>query len=160
MKGLFVSSSGIAYPEDMEILRAVLNRFCKDHHVSGDGHEAAEIARTIISLFQAGLCDEPRIRAALDGMEDGTLSRPTKRPAKLIDCGRRLDKAVAFLIALGTFAAGDSREAFLRARSHAPVTGFYGFIISPSNGASILSVAAPDPLLNCRLICTSGAAAR
>ncbi len=72
MKRLFVSS-GITYPE---ALKTLFDRICEDHQIKTDGPEALGLARTIVSLFQAGVCDEAGIRAVLDSMEDGTLARP------------------------------------------------------------------------------------
>jgi hypothetical protein len=79
MKGLFISSRGIAYPEDLEVLSAVFDHFCQDHQIKPGSPEATEIARVIISLFEAGLCDEVAIRAILDSMRDGTLGQPAQQ---------------------------------------------------------------------------------
>ncbi|MFC3205840.1 hypothetical protein [Aquamicrobium soli] len=76
MKGLFISSKGIAYPEELEILSSVFNHFCQDHQIKPESTEAAELARVIISLFEAGLCEEAAIREVLDSMKNGTLKRP------------------------------------------------------------------------------------
>jgi hypothetical protein len=88
MKGLFISSRGIAYPEDLEILSAAFDHFCQDHHIEPEGPEGTELARTIMSLFEAGLCDEAAIRSVLDSMKNGTLFRSSQSLAEhLTDLG-------------------------------------------------------------------------
>jgi hypothetical protein len=58
MEAPFVSTSGIAYPDDMELLKRVFDRFCEAHQIIQGGTDAEEIAQAAMSLFQAGVFDE------------------------------------------------------------------------------------------------------
>jgi hypothetical protein len=70
-----ISSTGIAYPEDLEMLSSVFDHFCREHQIKPESSEATELARVIISLFEAGLCEEAAILVILDSMKNGTLTR-------------------------------------------------------------------------------------
>ena len=66
MKGLSVPNSGIAYPGDMQLLKQVFDRICRQHHVEEGSRDAENVARAAMSLFQAGVFDETELIASLE----------------------------------------------------------------------------------------------
>jgi hypothetical protein len=56
----------IAYPEQLTVLTATLNGFCRERGIMPGTPEYEAVAREIMSLFQNGFDTEATIRAMLD----------------------------------------------------------------------------------------------
>lgn len=53
MNGPFKSTTGIAYPSDMTVLKLVFDRVCKDYDIKSGSRDADDVARAAMSLFGA-----------------------------------------------------------------------------------------------------------
>lgn len=72
MQAPFKSTSGIAYPSDMTVLKQVFDRICQENHVASGSRDADDIARAAMSLFGAGVHDETELR---EGLKEFVLRR-------------------------------------------------------------------------------------
>jgi hypothetical protein len=67
MQAPFRSSSGIAYPSDMTVLKQVFDRVCRENDIKCGSRAADDVARALMSLFGAGVHDEIEL---LDSMKE------------------------------------------------------------------------------------------
>ena len=71
MQAPFRSSSGIAYPSDMTVLKQVFDRVCQENDIKCGSRAADDVARALMSLFGAGMHDGTEL---LDSMKEFMLS--------------------------------------------------------------------------------------
>jgi hypothetical protein len=67
MQAPFRSSSGIAYPSDITVLKQVFDRVCQENDIKCGSRAADDVARALMSLFGAGVHDEIEL---LDSMKE------------------------------------------------------------------------------------------
>jgi len=67
MQAPFKSSSGIAYPSDMTVLKQVFDRVCQENDIKCGSRAADDVARALMSLFGAGMHDGTEL---LDSMKE------------------------------------------------------------------------------------------
>ncbi|RWA58534.1 hypothetical protein [Mesorhizobium sp.] len=60
-----VSTSGIAYPDDLALLKRVYDRICQERGIDAGSAEAADLAAQAMALFAAGVFDEDEINRSL-----------------------------------------------------------------------------------------------
>ncbi|RUW67350.1 MULTISPECIES: hypothetical protein [unclassified Mesorhizobium] len=60
-----VSTSGIAYPDDLALLKRVYDRICQERGIGAGSAEAADLAAQAMALFNAGVFDEDEINRSL-----------------------------------------------------------------------------------------------
>jgi len=65
MQERFHSSNGIAYPRDLQLLTEIFDCICKENGFEKGSSDAEDIGRAAMSLFAAGVFDEPEIKASL-----------------------------------------------------------------------------------------------
>lgn len=65
MKGPFHSINGIAYPEEIDLLRRVFDQFCRENGVIPGGPDAEDLSRAAMSLFTAGVVEEAHLVESL-----------------------------------------------------------------------------------------------
>jgi len=63
----FRSTSGIAYPGDMTLLKEIYDRLCKEHDIEQGSRDADDLARAAMSLFGAGVVEEAEL---LDNLKE------------------------------------------------------------------------------------------
>lgn len=56
-------ANGIAYPNDMTVLKQVFDQVCREYCISAE--DADDLARVTMSLFNAGMTDEVKLRESL-----------------------------------------------------------------------------------------------
>lgn len=62
-----VQLRGVIDPDELSLLQKVFDEVCRDGNIDPDGERAADCARRIFALFQAGIRDAQKIRAMLTG---------------------------------------------------------------------------------------------
>ena len=65
MQAPFKSSSGIAYPSDMTVLKQVFDRVCQENSIKCGSRAADDVARALMSLFGAGMHDETELLGSM-----------------------------------------------------------------------------------------------
>lgn len=58
--------SGIAYPDDLKILKEIFDAVCFERGFHCSSPAAADLARATMDLFTQGVVDETEIRESLD----------------------------------------------------------------------------------------------
>jgi hypothetical protein len=85
--------SGIAYPEDMQRLREMFDRFCRENGLVNGSAEAEDLAKAVMSLFAVGVDEET---ALLDSLAEysrrKTRAELTPRPNTSSPAGNRLQR--------------------------------------------------------------------
>lgn len=85
--------SGIAYPEDMQRLREMFDRFCRENGLVNGTAEAEDLAKAVMSLFAAGVDEET---ALLDSLAEysrrKTRAELTPRPNTSSPAGNGLQR--------------------------------------------------------------------
>jgi hypothetical protein len=66
MYGSFHSTSGIAYPDDLKLLKQVFDHVCEVHGLGDNSNEAQSVAQAAMSLFSAGVFEEEQLTARLE----------------------------------------------------------------------------------------------
>lgn len=61
----FHSRNGIAYPKDMEHLRQVFDKFCREHGLTKGSADADDVGRAVMSLYAAGVIEEDALLDSL-----------------------------------------------------------------------------------------------
>ncbi|RWM31670.1 hypothetical protein [Mesorhizobium sp.] len=56
-----VSTSGVAYPDDLVLLKAIYDQVCEERGITRGSPEASELAIEAMRLFSAGIFDEDTI---------------------------------------------------------------------------------------------------
>lgn len=56
-----VSKSGVAYPDDLVLLKRIYDEVCDERGISRGSPEASELAIEAMRLFSAGIFDEDSI---------------------------------------------------------------------------------------------------
>ena len=71
-----VSKSGVAYPDDLVLLKRIYDEVCEERGIVVGSSEASDLAIEAMKLFSAGIFDERTIGRRLRGgaMEDGGFS--------------------------------------------------------------------------------------
>ncbi|RUX51254.1 MAG: hypothetical protein EOS58_24830 [Mesorhizobium sp.] len=62
-----VSTSGVAYPDDLVLLKRIYDRICQERGIGTGSPEAADLAAQAMALFAAGIFDEDEISRSLSG---------------------------------------------------------------------------------------------
>ncbi|MBZ9989331.1 hypothetical protein LB572_19705 [Mesorhizobium sp. BH1-1-5] len=62
-----VSKSGVAYPDDLVVLKRVYDLICAERGITGGSSEASDLAAEAMRLFSAGVFDEATIGRRLRG---------------------------------------------------------------------------------------------
>jgi hypothetical protein len=66
MQSPFQSSSGIAYPDDLKLLKQVFDRVCRENHFAEGSNDSQDVAQAAMSLFSSGVFKEDELTARLD----------------------------------------------------------------------------------------------
>jgi hypothetical protein len=61
MLTLFHSAGVVAGPEEISMLTSIYDTVCREHGLKRGSTEADDLARAVMSLFEAGLTDETEI---------------------------------------------------------------------------------------------------
>jgi hypothetical protein len=61
----FISQSGVAYPDDLTLLKRVYDRICAERTLSHGCPEAAELAAMAMDLFSRGIFEEDALYGEL-----------------------------------------------------------------------------------------------
>ncbi|AZO25406.1 MULTISPECIES: hypothetical protein [unclassified Mesorhizobium] len=56
-----VSKSGVAYPDDLVLLKRIYDQVCEERGIARGSPEASELAIEAMKLFSAGIFDEDAI---------------------------------------------------------------------------------------------------
>ncbi|RWM07871.1 MAG: hypothetical protein E5X80_21270 [Mesorhizobium sp.] len=56
-----VSTSGVAYPDDLVLLKRIYDQVCEERGITRGSPEASELAIEAMRLFSAGIFDEDTI---------------------------------------------------------------------------------------------------
>ncbi|TIQ34435.1 MAG: hypothetical protein E5X48_18900 [Mesorhizobium sp.] len=56
-----VSKSGVAYPDDLVLLKRIYDQVCEERGITRGSPEASELAIEAMKLFSAGIFDEDAI---------------------------------------------------------------------------------------------------
>ncbi|RWA73250.1 hypothetical protein [Mesorhizobium sp.] len=56
-----VSKSGVAYPDDLVLLKRIYDQVCEERGIPRGSSEASELATEAMKLFSAGIFDEDTI---------------------------------------------------------------------------------------------------
>ncbi|RRI05997.1 hypothetical protein EH240_05570 [Mesorhizobium tamadayense] len=60
-----VSKSGVAYPDDLVLLKRIYDQVCEERGIVPGSSEASELAIQAMQLFSAGIFDEDTIGRSL-----------------------------------------------------------------------------------------------
>ncbi len=63
----YVSKSGVAYPDDLALLKRIYDRVCEERGIALGSPEASDLAAEAMKLFSAGIFDEGTIGRRLRG---------------------------------------------------------------------------------------------
>lgn len=66
MAVLHVSTSGVAYPDDLELLKEIYDDICDERGLYCGSCAAEDLARATMDLFAQGVVDENEIRESLE----------------------------------------------------------------------------------------------
>lgn len=66
MQSPFQSSSGIAYPDDLKLLKQVFDRVCRENHFAEGSHDSQDVAHAAMSLFSSGIFKEDELTVRLE----------------------------------------------------------------------------------------------
>ena len=66
MQNPFQSSTGIAYPDDLKLLKQVFDRVCRENHFAAGSNDSRDVAQTAMSLFSSGIFNENELAARLE----------------------------------------------------------------------------------------------
>ena len=61
----YVSKSGVAYPDDLTLLKRVYDRICAERGLPHGCPEAAELAEMAMDLFRRGIFEEEALYGEL-----------------------------------------------------------------------------------------------
>ena len=67
-----VSKSGVAYPDDLVLLKRIYDEVREERGVAEGSVEASDLAIEAMKLFSAGIFDEATIGRRLRGVEERT----------------------------------------------------------------------------------------
>ncbi|TPI19383.1 MULTISPECIES: hypothetical protein [unclassified Mesorhizobium] len=62
-----VSKSGVAYPDDLVLLKRIYDQLCEERGIVAGSSEASDLAIEAMKLFSAGVFDEETICRRLRG---------------------------------------------------------------------------------------------
>lgn len=66
MAVLHVSTSSVAYPDDLKLLKEIYDDICEKRGLHCGSRAAEDLARATMDLFAQGVFDENEIRDSLD----------------------------------------------------------------------------------------------
>jgi hypothetical protein len=66
MQSPFQSSTGIAYPDDLKLLKQIFDRVCRKNHFAEGGSDSQDVAHAAMSLFSSGISTEDELTARLE----------------------------------------------------------------------------------------------
>ena len=67
MARAYVSKSGVAYPDDLVLLKRIYDQVCQERGITVGSSEASDLAMEAMKLFSAGIFDEATIGRRLRG---------------------------------------------------------------------------------------------
>ena len=67
MIGPHISKSGVAYPDDLVLLKRIYDQVCEERGIARGSSEASDLAIEAMKLFSAGIFDAGTISRRLRG---------------------------------------------------------------------------------------------